>query len=665
MGLEAQDENQEHELERAADKSLAGRGYAEMMQQAANNNEAFSGDKGEVIKLIRHINILQQAANNDNYEIDQLKSQALEGKISSKELETQVKKTMLEQAEKDLKKTIDPDEDGILGFSKGFMNYMKSLDIKGITKEMKEMKESQKEQVAQKKEVEDLKQKSPRGFKAYIKALKIEKEKGTMGRTRKEILKDTKKTFDKAIKAPLAVQGEFFPQAEKGEITKESFEKVLERLTKEYEAKIAKYTKLIDENEKIFGKKPAQEFKKWITERKSFAEIDEAQFVLESKYIPERKEIQKEFEDMPEAVTKSHQEKWDNELGYSERKELLASLHQLEKQPDNPLAKEYLKILTDSKREIAPKEWPKMMGNFLKHEFADQETLLKAYKLTEGAERGKIADRFEKLPKDMQKANKDFFNMDKEEKTTILRALEKDTKGENSAEAWGDVMGTEKGKTIFADKLRLLLENNKTAKDIQMMDILAGKTLKDQIISGRTKSEERQLRRIKARGGETATEKVAQLQDLTDGEVTIDARTAKEKKVHIMDVTRLQRGAMETTEMDQIRRELTEEGLTNDERDYYSRAEFVSKESGPEINLAQNVDQRNSITNLVQEQLIMALMMAVEAMSGRKIASANDNKAFEEMAKKQSKEMLGQWTQATRHRFKGLTGLSEQAKKAA
>ena len=89
------------------------------------------------------------------------------------------------------------------------------------------------------------------------------------------------------------------------------------------------------------------------------------------------------------------------------------------------------------------------------------------------------------------------------------------------------------------------------------------------------------------------------------------------------------------------------------------------KDDGPEINLAQNVDQRNNITNLVQEQLIMALMMAVEAMSGRKVASANDNRAFEEMAKERSKEMLGQWTEMTRHRFKGLTGLSEQARKAA
>ena len=198
-----------------------------------------------------------------------------------------------------------------------------------------------------------------------------------------------------------------------------------------------------------------------------------------------------------------------------------------------------------------------------------------------------------------------------------------------------------------------------------MMDVLAGKTLKDQMISGETKSENRQLRRVKAKGGEDAAEKVEKLQDLTDGEVTIDARTAKERQFHTMDLTKLGRGGMETNEMDTIRRELTDEGLTNDERDYYSRAKFVMKDDGPEINLAQNVDQRNNITNLVQEQLIMALMMAVEAMSGRKVASANDNRAFEEMAKERSKEMLGQWTEMTRHRFKGLTGLSEQARKAA
>ncbi|EKD63690.1 MAG: hypothetical protein ACD_51C00226G0010 [uncultured bacterium] len=666
MGLEAQEQDyQDNEISRTADKSLAARGYGEMMQQAANNNNAFSGEKGEVIKIIRQIDTLQSANNNDHYEINELKERALDGKMSSKELESQVKKTILRQAEKALKETVDPDEDNVLNHSKGWLKYMEGRDLKDLAGEMKHMKESNKEQLKHKKKLEDLKEKSPRAFKAYLKALKQEMGRSSMSRTKSEILEDTKKTFDKAIKAPSAVQGEFFPKAEKGEIAKDSFEKTLEKLEQEYEAKIAKYTKLVDENEGIFGKKPANEFRKWITERKSFAEIDEAQFILESKYIPERKEVQKEFEDMPEAMTKEHKEKWENDLGYSERKMLLQSLHQLEKQKDNPLAQEYMKTLTDSPREVAGKEWPKMMENFLKHDAADQETLLKAYKLTEGKERKEIADRFEDLPKNIQESNKDFFNMDKEEKTILLRALEKDNKGENSADAWGDVMETDQGKTIFADKLRILLENNKTAKDIQMMDVLAGKTLKDQMISGETKSENRQLRRVKAKGGEDAAEKVEKLQDLTDGEVTIDARTAKERQFHTMDLTKLGRGGMETNEMDTIRRELTDEGLTNDERDYYSRAKFVMKDDGPEINLAQNVDQRNNITNLVQEQLIMALMMAVEAMSGRKVASANDNRAFEEMAKERSKEMLGQWTEMTRHRFKGLTGLSEQARKAA
>ena len=305
MGLEAQEQDyQDNEISRTADKSLAARGYGEMMQQAANNNNAFSGEKGEVIKIIRQIDTLQSANNNDHYEINELKERALDGKMSSKELESQVKKTILRQAEKALKETVDPDEDNVLNHSKGWLKYMEGRDLKDLAGEMKHMKESNKEQLKHKKKLEDLKEKSPRAFKAYLKALKQEMGRSSMSRTKSEILEDTKKTFDKAIKAPSAVQGEFFPKAEKGEIAKDSFEKTLEKLEQEYEAKIAKYTKLVDENEGIFGKKPANEFRKWITERKSFAEIDEAQFILESKYIPERKEVQKEFEDMPEAMTK-------------------------------------------------------------------------------------------------------------------------------------------------------------------------------------------------------------------------------------------------------------------------------------------------------------------------------------------------------------------------
>lgn len=324
--------------------------------------------------------------------------------------EEELKQIALKDGEKTLKEVIDQDEDEAISYSKDWLGYMKGMDISGMAQELKVLKEGQSNLAKHKKELEELKRKSPRAFKEYCKAAKEEKNRNILSKTRKELLKEIKSTYTDVIKAPLSVQGEFFKMVDKKEVKDGEYEKALQKLTTQDHKKKEEYKGKIDD--KIFGKKPAKEFKTWIDERKNFEELDYALSTLKNQYIPERKAAQKEFEDLPTELTKEHQQNWEDNLGYSERRSLLDSLQQLEKSQENPLAQQHLKEITKHKKEFSPKEWPELTAEFLKLNFQNQELALKAFPFMVLNKRKELTQRFENLPGGTREANNDFFNLD-------------------------------------------------------------------------------------------------------------------------------------------------------------------------------------------------------------------------------------------------------------
>ncbi|MFA6528613.1 MAG: hypothetical protein WCT46_03670 [Candidatus Gracilibacteria bacterium] len=669
MTYEAQEnqEGYENDTDRAISMSLFKRGLLGKQQEmpnnignrenamnpeAANNTEAFklAGDLAKVEKAM-----------GQNYEISSIRDLLLKGKISTKEAEEQSREAIIEEAEKKIRNGMDKDEDEILEFTKGCTKFMQKLPISELAGEMERINESEPKQAKIKKEIAKLKSDSPRAFKAYILAIREEKKRGTMERTREEILKDTKTTYARAIKNPLAVQGEFFAKVEKKEIGKEAFEKTLNDLEAEHKEQIDEYNGLIDKNVKIFGKKPAEEFKKWIkTNPKNFKELRNCLDILKTEYIPQRQKVQEEFESLPDTLTKPYQEKWGNELGYSERRALIESLHQVEKNRTNPLAQEYLKLLTDSPKEIAPKEWPKMLDEFLQNDFEDQEALLKVFKLTELKQRRKLTDRFEKLPKAIRKTNDDFFTLDREEKIKLLGNLEKDNEGEDSLSAWGDVIDTEEGLSVFREKLSQIMQTDGgTAAAIA--SVLAQKTIEDQRVTGKITAEDRQITKVKAKAGNSVAEKLGILHDATDGDVTVDGLSnPKEEKIHTMDISKLNKNAMDKDELSAVKRELlVDRKVTNDVNNRYSRAKFIQREGNDiEMNLANNMEQRNQVEDVVMQKVIQALLMTVEALSGGRAIS--DTSKIEALAEKKSEKLLKVQRELTRRRF-GVEGLKKAA----
>lgn len=649
--------------EKGIDDSLERHGHSEN-REAMLNKIIDLNSKKKVEELSKNVTDLRKELGSSNPELTQIQQALNEGKIESpselREAERRIREIAISQTEKDLKKVTDRDEDEVMGLTKEVIGFMKASSTTDIIQQIHSLKEAKQEQEKHKRELEALKSQSPRAFKAYLKAAKAAANEPAMlmneKKTRKGILKDVKETFKSAIKAPSAVQGEFFKLVENSNIKKESFEEILAELEKKYEQKIAAYEKLLDNNVKIFGEKPAKEFKNWIRDRKSFSEIDFAQRKLENQYIPERKAVQKEFEDMPKALTKDHQKSWERDLGYSERKALLSSLKQLEHQQENPLAKEHLQQLTKAKKEIAPKEWAKMMQEFLQHNFQDQETLLKAFHLTELKKRQEIAKRFENLSPELQDANKDFFTLDLEEKIALLKALEKESAGEDSTQAWEDVLDTDQGRTTFAEKLHIIMGTNK-GKGIQLADILAQKTIQDQRRSGKITAADRQEANMKAIAGEETADRLGILHDITDDQITVDAKDGKEKEIHTMDLFKLEHGSMEETGVQEMRRELREEGVTNQAENRYSRAAFVQREGQRELDFTRNTDQRDQMESMVKEMLIDALMMAVESMGGTRM----NRESFKDLSEERSQQMLEEYRKLTKQQFHGLEGITKAA----
>ncbi|OIP79861.1 hypothetical protein COW94_04185 [Candidatus Peregrinibacteria bacterium CG22_combo_CG10-13_8_21_14_all_44_10] len=598
-------------------------------------------------------------------EIDSIRQRMERGEIKSfaevMAAESIVKGIAMKKAEQELKDSIDPDEDAVLGHTKGWLKAMEGMDTTGVANEIKEIKNIKTEQAEHKKNVQALKAKSPRAFKAYLKELKKNKERGLMTKSKKDILKDTETTYSKAMKAPEAVQGEFFAKLDKGELTKDSAGETLKELEAQHKDMIAKYEKSLDDNVKIFGKKPVAEFKSWIAGRKNFAEIQWAQHVMDTDYLPKRQQVQTEFENMPDNVTKPHKEKWENDLGYSERRALLASLHNLEHQANNPMAQEYMQTLTNSPEEVAAKEWPKMTEDFLKHDYADQETLLKAYRLTEGRQRRELADRFKKLPDDVRQTpeNQRFFTLDKEEKITLLSALEKDQTGADSTKDWQNMMQTESGDQAFQRALGMVTGRTR-GQAVVLADIMGKKTYEDQMRTGVVDASDRQEKNIREGKGSRIGDKMELVHELTGEDTTINDM-GQEQEFHTMDLDALNQGAMNESSVQAIRRELVEDGtITNDEKDTYSMARFVRRGSDNEIDLARNTDQRDNLEGMVKQMLMEALMMAVESMGGKPQREI----AWDDLSEEQSKAMLGHYQEMTKMQFKGLEGISTMKKAA-
>ncbi len=647
----------------ASDRQERGADRAIDALRGPDNVIPFPGEHQRKIEsLTKGIRDLEKQ-NFRSIEMDSIKQRIERGEITSfaevMTAENVVKNAAIQRAEQELKDTMDDDEDSALKSTKDWIGYMGTLDVAGIAGEFKKINDIRGQRIEHKKNVESLKAKSPRAFKIYIDKAKENKKRGYVT-SNKDILKDVEKTYAKAIKAPEAVQGEFFAKVEADELKEDSFEATLKALEAEHKQMVAKYEKMLDQNEKIFGKKPVQEFKAWLAQRKNFAEIQWAQTVLERKYIPERQLAQQEFEEMPEAVTAPHKNKWENDLGYSERKDLLDSLHRLEHQANNPLAQEYMQRMTNSPEEIASKEWAKMMQEFLNNSYEDQETLLKAYPLQEGKERRELADRFKALPEDVRQAreNRKFFTLDKQEKITLLAALEQDQEGADSTDAWQNMIQTESGEQAFKRALSLVTGRTR-GQAIVLADVLGKKTYEDQMKTGVVDAADRQEKNVTERKGDQIGGKIGLVHELTDEELTINEQ-GQEQEFHTMDLDALNQGAMEETSMQAVRREIREDKtITNDEKDTYSMARFTRRGSEREIDLAKDTNQRENLEDMVKQMLIEALMVAVDSMGGRPQREIK----WDDLSAEQSKAMLGHYQEMTKMQL-GLDGLTTMRKSA-
>jgi len=566
-----------------------------------------------------------------------------------------IREIVLKKAENKLKESINDLEDDVLKYTADWMKIIQGCkSIAEMAQELKYMEDAMGDQLKQKRNFEELLAKSPRAAKMYLTEVAKTKD-------RSATLKRIEKTYARAIKAPESVQGEFFELVEKRKLDGKSYDKVLDKLLAE-DAKLKnKYKGDIGENERIFGKKPAKEFIDWIDARKNFDEIRYAQHTLKTRYIPNRQKAQAEFEGMPETVTGPHKDKWENDLGYSERKALLESLHKLEHQSNNPLAQEYMQTLTNSPEEIASKEWSKMIGKFLQHSYEDQDTLMKAYPLTEGRQRKELASRFKALPDDVRQTseNKKFFTLDKEEKITRLTALEKDQAGSDSTEAWQNMMQTESGEEAFRKALGMVTRRTH-GQAIVVADILGKKTMEDQRRTGVVSAADRQEANTAEAKGSRIGDKIGLVHDLTDGDVTIN-ETGQKQEFHTIDLDELNQGAMEETSVHAIRRELIEDGtITNDESDPYSMSRFKRRGNNNEIDLSRDTGQRGQLEGMVKQMLMEALMMAVESMGGRPQREMQWN----DLSAEQSRAMLSHYQDMTKMQFKGLEGLSTMRKAA-
>jgi|GEM_PF-2261385 len=664
MAIEAEEQRDSNDIIRRENDILRGLGRN---LEAANNNNAFKQERLD--ELNSGIKEVQKATKGGNGEVNQLERALQTREITNESqierAEALLKGIILKEAEKKLKEMRDQDEDELLGdnLSKGWLKRIRTLDPKEGAKELGYMDKIKPEEMKHKKRLEKLKSDSPRAFKAYIQEVQKEMGRSSLGKTRYEVLKDIESTYKDVIKAPLAVQGEFFKMIDKGELEKDSFKETLDKLQKEYEKMVKEYEELIDQNVKIFGRKPAQEFKKWIHERKNFEEMRYAKHVLETEYIPERRQLQAKFEKLPKSVTQEHEQKWYEELGYSERKALMDSFEKMEHQQNNPIAQEYLKLITNSPKEVASKEWSKMTEEFVKLSYEEQQNYLKAYHLMEGKERKNLADRFEALPQKTREANKDFFNLDKEEKIVLLKALEKNANNESGTKEWEDVLETEKGMSVFGDKLRMVFGGSQSGEAVMLADIMAKKTYEAQMVLGVTSAEKRQAKTLGAKAGKEAEEKATMIHEITDGETTVDQRTAREEEFHTMDMAQLRRGAVEKSELDNIKTEiLTQRSISNNKEERYNRARFVNQSGEREVNLATETQQRSNIEQMVQDKIVQALLMTIEAMTGQKI-SGEKEKDLAEMAERKSEQLLKQYRNMTKQRFQ-LEGLSTMKKAA-
>ncbi len=622
-------------------------------------------DQGKSQKLIEDLTKANQELRGNRPELRILADQLEAGQINTpqelKQAEKAAKGIIEQECSKILGKTVEKGEEGVLGHSKNVMRYISGLSISDAAKELKDMQENQKNQEKHRKNVEKLKTKSPRAYKAYIKELKRAKDKGSFEKSTADILKDTEKQFARAIKAPMAVQGTFFKQVEKGDIDSDDYNKVLDKLERDCKKLTDKYVKLLDP--KIFGEEPAKEFEEWIKDASDMNKLEKYLHQLKSDYIPKRQRLQAEFEDLPEEITTPHQKKWYKELGYSERKSLMLSLKSVEHAGRNPLAQGYLKAMTDNPKEFASDELALLTNKFLLNSYDDQNTLLHAFNLTELKDRKELTKRFESLPDALQDENDDFWNMRKEDKIVMLRHLE-DKKQEVEDEAIIDkLFGTQEGQSAFNTELMKALSTAR-GRSVQATDVVMNKIQQDQRKLGKVNIEDRQTQALHNKAGEQTAEKLDTLHDLSGGKETVDIDTGKTRKIKTIDLKKVNDGSMDTSQLAEVERELRESGVTSSAEDRTAPMQLIdTRGSGLEKNYTKN-EEREPVKEMVQELLAEALAAAAESLGLATQKPANNNDLFDKADAERQRQILSAYQEHTKHRFHGLEGVTTDARLA-
>lgn len=665
-----------HDAERGLDRELMSRDLLRKMNERAQPNAENTSTFSQ--QLLRDLGRFGQELEDlqkelgDSPELRTINERYRAGEIMTpeqlKSAEQEAKKAVAKAGKKMIGQTVNSKVDEKLGYSESCSKFIKdSTSLKSASQQIRDIRESLREQ-ASLKEREDKIGKRPQGDKlldAYIFLLQRDMANGPAQKGREFILDYFEKSFGLVEKAPKAVQNSFLEEVTKAKIDKpEKFQKVAEQMNTAFEDLAKEYKDLLDP--KIFGVKPAAEFEDYFRNLPNLEKMKKDLGTLKSEYIPERQNVQRQFEQLPKDVTKEHQENWHENLGCSERKGLLAALKQVEHQRTNPLAKQFLKMLTDHPEEVASKELAQLTEKFIGRGYAEQELVLKAYELTELEERQELTRRFKELPENTREKNKaTFFSYNKAEKIEHLKILEAGGEGEENTV--GAILETELGMQATRQAFNQAISGTKKWQDFATMDAAALMVKQSTERTGEKDATARQEQRIGEAAGTRAQEKAEVLHEATGGTTTVDAKSGTSRRVHTVDMERIQRGGLTDETSEDIRRGLLYR-LPNDRNTDENEVNFVNQpgDAGSPNNimdLAKNHDQRDKFAQLGMELMQYVVGVVIEQLTGQQA----DDTQLEKAADVHSRQLLGIQKDVMRQQLRH-TGLSTEIleqKKAA
>ena len=566
-----------------------------------------------------------------NLTIGEIRKEIEEGRFESPakltDLERQMKELTLNIAKGILEETTHESEDNKLGFTANCLSYMRGLSTKDLANEIKGLKKCAPEQLKHKQRLERLKKTSPKAFNLYLAETFREQQRGTLQRSKTEILEEIETSYKKAIKAHPTVQNTFFQMVESGKINSGNCNEELAILEKRHSELLKRYESLLDPE--IFGDKPRKEFLKWIeTENlrgpqyKGVEGVAKALRDLENELIPKRRRIQKDFSKLPETIREPYEKTWRKELGCSERESLLTELQKLEHSKEsNPLAKNYLKLLTDNLTEIAPKEYHQLMSKFAARSYKEQELLLAAFEITELEDRHELTKAFKKLPKEIRESQAGiyFFTLNKSEKIVTLDVLSKEAEEGTDIHDWTKMIAsTEKAQKVYSQQLARILSGSE-GEEIVLIDALAGETLRSEQKTGETQARNRQESAIQTIEGESAAMKAREIHELSQGERTLDAIDTDEETefttIDLKDITGSGLRVMEEQDRRRLLSQAKRKKLRTNSEEHMAEIRFTNH--GREVPIQKNESLRSAIDEMVMEKVTQALEQTIEILRGK------------------------------------------------